>query len=175
MTQAKIRIMPARQSGLNAVPAYTGPQGSAAAFVQGAPVKLSSGDLVAVSTTASLGASSGLSAVDKSSTANVVGIAMGTAVASVTTDIVVAKFTEGMEFVGNLIHNAASSAKVSKVGSTVYLGKVTAETHWGWSLTAPGASSASYVTGIITGFVDAASTVNGRVTVAINTGGAFAL
>ena len=171
MAQAKIRIIPGRRSGITSLPAFTGPQVAAATFAQGAPVKLTSGQLAAVSTTASLGASSGLSAVKKSSTANVVGISQGLAVASTTSNIVVNKIAEGQEFMGNLIHNAASSAKVSKIGSTVYLMKVTAETHWGWSLTAPGASSASYVQGKITGLVDPASTVNGRVLVSITKGG----
>lgn len=171
MAQAKIRLIPGRRTGITSAPVYTGPQASAATFAHGAPVKLSSGNLVAVSTTASLGASSGLSAVKVSSTASLVGISQGLAVASVTTDIVVTKIAEGQQWLGNLIHNSASSAKVSKVGSTVYMGKVTAETHWGWSLTAPGASSASYVQGKIVGLVDAASTVNGRVLVEITKGG----
>jgi hypothetical protein len=60
---------------------------------------------------------------------------------------------------------------VSKVGSTVYLGKVTAETHYGWSLTAP--SSTSTIKGIVVDLVDPASTVNGRVLVEVTYGGQF--
>ena len=169
MAQAKIRMIPGRRSGITSLPAYTGPQASAATFAQGAPVKLSSGNLAAVTKTSS--ATSSIYFVKASSTANVVGLSQGLAVASTTSNIVVNKISEGQEFLGNLMHGTASSAKVSKVGSTVYLGQVSGETHWGWSLTAPGASSASYVQGKITGLVDAASTVNGRVLVSITKGG----
>lgn len=171
MTQAKVRIMPGRRSGITSFPAYTGPQKTSAAFLQGDPVKIASGNLVAV--TKSSSATSSIYFVKKSSTANVVGFAEGLAVASKTSDIVVTKITEGQEFAGNLLKGTASSAKVSKVGSTVYLGQVSGETHWGWSLTAPGASSASYVQGKITGLIDAASTVNGRVLVTPTKGGAL--
>lgn len=171
MAQAKIRIMPGRKAGINSLPAYTGPQASAATFKQGAPVKLSSGNLAAVST-ASAGS---ILYVKKSSTNNMIGIAQGTAVASVTTSIVVAKIQEGMEFEGNLISTTASSAKVSKVGSTAYLAKISADTHWGWTTNTPGASSTSYVQGKIVGLVDAASTVNGRVLVQPTVGGALKL
>jgi len=173
MAQAKIRMMVGRRAGLTSPPMISAPQGTAATFVPGAPVKYSSGTLVAVSTTASIGASSALTVVKKSSTSNIIGIAEGDADASSTSNLAVALIAEGQEFVGNLVHNAASSAKVSKVGSTVYMGKATTDTHWGWSLTAPGASSASYVKGTIVGLVDAASTVNGRVLVKVTGGGAL--
>jgi hypothetical protein len=167
MTQAKLRMMPARRSGLSSHPVYTGPQASAATFAQGAPVKLTSGNLAAMSLTAK----SSLSMMKASSAAGMIGISNGLAVASSTGNIVVSKITPGMQFVGNLIHATASSAKVSKVGSTVYLGKVTAETHYGWSLTAP--SSTSTVKGIVVDLVDPASTVNGRVLVEVTYGGQF--
>lgn len=174
MAQAKIRIIPARRAGLTSTPAYTAPQASAATFKQGAPVKNSSGNLAAVST-ANGGASSAITFVKKSSTNNIIGISNGLAVASSTNELVVTPIAEGMEFAGNLLHATASSAKVSKVGSTVYLAKVNSasDTHWGLSLTAPGASSTSYVQGKITDLIDAASTVNGRVIARITTGGAL--
>lgn len=174
MAQAKIRLMVGRMSGLSSHPAYTAPQASAATFKHGAPVKLSSGNLAAVST-ANGGASSAITFVKKSSTNNVIGMSQGTAVASSTDSLVVSRIAEGMAFQGNLLHATASSAKVSKVGSTVYLAKVNSasDIHWGWSLTAPGASSTSYVQGQITGLVDPASTVNGRVLGQITTGGAL--
>lgn len=172
MAQAKIRMMAGRRAGHVSLPALTAPQKTSAAFVNGAPVKMSSGTLVACST--ANGASSTTTYVKKSSTSNIVGIAMGTAVASSTNKIVVQRIQEGVELIGNLVHGTASSAKVSKVGSTVYLGKdKSSDTHYGWSLSAPGASSASYVQGVITGLIDAASTVNGRVTVQITKGGAL--
>lgn len=169
MAQAKIRIIPGRKAGITSLPVYTGPQKTSAAFVQGAPVKISSGNLVAVST-ASVGS---IVYLKKSSTANVIGIAQGTAVASKTSDIVVARIQEGMEFEGNLISTTASSAKISKLGSTAYLAKISADTHWGFTTNTPGASSTSYVQGKITGYVDAASTVNGRVLVTLTVGGAL--
>jgi hypothetical protein len=169
MAQAKIRIMAGRRAGITSLPAFTGPQETSAAFVQGAPVKISSGNLVAVSTTSA----GSLLYLKKSSTANVVGFAQGTARASVTENIVVARIQEGAEFEGNLIDVSASSAKTSKVGSTAYLAKVSADTHWGFTLNTPGASSSSYVQGKVTGLIDAASTVNGRVSVQLTVGGAL--
>lgn len=169
MAQAKIRIIPGRKAGITSLPAYTGPQKTSAAFVQGAPVKLSSGNLVAVST-ASAGS---ILYLKKSSTANVIGISQGTAVASKTSDIVVARIQEGQEFIGNLLSVSASSAKISKLGQTAYLAKISGDTHWGWTTNTPGASSTSYVQGVITGTVDAFSTVNGRVIVQPTVGGAL--
>ena len=169
MAQAKIKMLPSvhqSDSGYNA------PQKSSATFIEGAPVKLSSGNLVACST--ANGASSTTTYVKKSSTSNIIGISGGKAVASSTANLLVHKIQEGMEFVGNLVHKTASSAKVSKVGSTVYLGKdKSSDTHYGWSLSAPGASSGSYVQGQIIKLVDAASTVNGRVQAMITKGGAL--
>ena len=173
MTQAKIKIVPARRVGITSFAGYAGPQAAAATFAQGAPVKIASGNLAAVST-ASAGS---LLYVKTSSTNNLVGISGGLAVASVTTSIVAARWQEGMEFEGNLIETtaSASSAKTSKVGSTVYLARNASDTHWGFTLNTPGASSASYVQGKITKLIDAASTVNGRVMVTPTVGGALKL
>jgi len=169
MAQAKIKMMQGthqNDSGFNA------PQKTSAAFVEGAPVKLSSGNLVACST--ANGASSTTTYVKKSSTSNILGIAQGKAAASSTNNLLVTKIQEGMELIGNLVHKSASSAKVSKVGSTVYLGKdKSSDTHYGWSLSAPGASSASYVQGVVTRLYDPKSTVNGRVLVQVTKGGAL--
>jgi hypothetical protein len=174
MAQAKIKMIPGRKAGITSLPAFNAPQASAATFIVGAPVKLTSGKLAAVSTTNA--ASSTTTFVKKSSTTNILGISMGKAVASSGANLVVARIHEGMEFIGNLVHATASSAKVSKIGNTVYLGKdKSSDTHWGWSLSAPGASSTSYVAGKITGLVDPASTVNGRVLVTITKGGALAV
>lgn len=175
MTQAKIRIMPGRRAGLASYPAYTGPQASAATFKQGAPVKLSSGNLAAVSGTASEGTSSGLTIVATASVANLIGIADGLAVSSATSDIVVTRITEGQGFIGNLIHGAsAASAVASKRGTTVYLAKVTGETNWGFAVdnasTFTG-SGASVAHGKIIDFIDPASTANGRVLVEFTKGG----
>ena len=173
MTQAKIRIMPGRKAGLTSTPAFTGPQKTSASFETGAPVKLSSGNLAAVSTNSA----GSILYVKKSSTDNCVGMAEGDAEASSTNDIVVTRIMEGMEFSGHLIEvtASASSAKTSKVGSTAYLANDGTDTHWGFSLNTPGASSASYIQGKITGLVDAASTVNGRVLVQITKGGALSI
>ena len=172
MAQAKIRLMPGRRSGLTSMPGYNGPQTGAATFLQGDPVKVTSGLLAAVST-ANGGSSSGMTYVKKSSTSNIVGISNGLAVASSSNNLLVTKIVRGMEFEGNLLHTTAASAKVSKVGSTVYLCKVVGETHWGWSLEAQGSSSASYVQGAITQLIDDASTVNGRVLAEVTTGGLY--
>ena len=174
MAQGKIRLMVGRMSGLSSHPAYTAPQATAATFKHGAPVKLASGLLAAVST-ANGGSSSNITFVKKSSTNNILGISQGLAKASSDNSIVVSRIAEGMEFQGNLIHATASSAKVSKVGSTVYLAKANSasDIHWGWSLTGHASSAASYVQGQITGLVDPASTVNGRVLAQITNGGAL--
>jgi hypothetical protein len=113
-----------------------------------------------------------LTMVKKSSTANIVGISQGDASASSTKDIVARPLMDGMEFVGNIIHGTASSALVPAVGTVVYLAKVTSgDTNWGFSIDAPGASSASYVRGKVTGLIDAASTANGRVLATFTSGG----
>lgn len=165
--QAKIKMLPTSKAGNDF---FSAPQKSSATFVEGAPVKLSSGNLVAVSTANK----SSTTHLKVSSTNNIVGIACGTAVASNTDNLVVAKWQEGAEFIGNLVHtNGASSAKVSKIGSTVYVGKdKSSDTHYGWSLTAP-SSATSVVQDIITRLVDAASTANGRVVATVTKGGAL--
>lgn len=174
MAQAKIKMIAGRRAGLTSLPTINAPQASAATFIVGAPVKFTSGTLAACST--ANGASSSTTYIKKSSTANVLGISLGKAAASSTNRLVVARIAEGMEFEGNLVHKSASSAKVSKLGSTVYFGKdKSSDTHYGWSLSAPGANSASYVQGKVTGLVDDASTVNGRVLVTITKGGALAV
>ena len=157
MAQAKIKMIPAIHQSDNG---FSAPQKSSATFVQGAPVKLSAGTLKAVSVT-----------IKASSLNNVVGISSGKATSGATTNLLVHKIQEGMEFVGNLVHITASSAKVSKIGSTVYMGKQSTDTHYGWSLSAP--SSTNTIKGIITRLIDAASTVNGRVQVQVTLGGAL--
>lgn len=175
MVQAKVRMIVARKAGLSSLPAYTAAQKTSATFLAGAPVKNSAGNLVAAGT-ANKGTSSLITYVSKSSTTNVFGISMGRARASHTDKLVVARMMEGMEFEGNLVAKSASSAKISKIGSTVYLAKrKSVDTHWGWTLDTPGASSASYIQGKITQLVDNASTVNGRVAVAITKGGRFSI
>lgn len=174
MAQAKIRMMPGRKAGLTSLPAYNAKEKTSATFGIGAPVKNSAGNLVAAGT-ANKGTSSLITYISKSSTNNVFGISMGKARASHTSNMVVARFAEGMEFIGNLVAKNASSAKISKIGSTVYFAKrKSVDTHWGWTLDTPGASSASYVQGKITQLIDPAFTVNGRVCVAITKGGALA-
>jgi hypothetical protein len=168
MAQAKIRMRPGQRIGITSSPIYKGPQATAAAFIAGAPVKLASGDLSAVS------AASSQSSITFAPDTATLGIASGVAAASSTGDIGVTCVVPGQTFQGNLIHGTASSAKVSKVGSTVYLGKHASDTHWGWSLTAPG-TPASYIAGLVVGLVDPASTVNGRVEVAVVQGGQLAL
>lgn len=165
--QAKIKMIPANHqsdAGFNA------PQKSSATFEVGAPVKLSSGVLVACSTANK----SSTTHVANSSLNNIVGISGGDAEASSTDDLYVHKWQEGAEFIGNLVHTSgASSAVVSKIGSTVYLGKdKSSDTHYGWSLTAP-SSPSSAIAGVITRLIDPASTTNGRVQAIVKTGGAF--
>jgi len=173
MAQAKVKMIVARKAGLTSTPAYNAPEKTSATFIVGAPVKNSAGNLVAVSTT-NAGTSSLITYVKKSSTAAAIGISQGKARASHTSALVVARFQEGMEFEGNLVAKSASSAKTSKIGSTVYMGKrKSVDTHWGFTLDTPGASSASYVQGVITGLVDPASTVNGRVIVRMTKGGSI--
>jgi len=166
MAQAKIKMIPSMHqsdSGFNA------PQKSSATFIEGAPVKLSSGTLVACST-ASAGS---VTYVKKSSLSNIIGISGGKATSGATTNLLVHKLQEGMEFIGNLVHLSASSAVASAIGSTVYMGKASGDTHYGWSLDTPGASSSAYVIGIVTRLIDPASTVNGRVQAIITRGGAL--
>jgi hypothetical protein len=171
--QAKIKMIVGRKVGMATTPAYNYPEKSSTSALQGAPVKVSSGVLVAPSTT-NAGSGSVLTYVNKSSTSSVVGILGGKARSGYTSDLVVYPLREGLEFEGNLVHATASSAAVSKVGSTVYLGQdKSSDSHWGWSLTAPGANSGSYIQGQITALIDDASTVNGRVVVAITKGGAL--
>jgi len=168
--QAKIKMIPGRKAGITSVPVYSAPQKTSATFIVGAPVKLSSGNLVAVTTAND--ASSDMTYIHASSTSTVLGISLGKAVSGDTHALPVARFMEGVEFIGNLIHDTASSAKVSKVGSTVYFGQdKSSDTHWGWTLSGHGTSPATYVNGRITGLVDPASTVNGRVLVSIVKGG----
>lgn len=164
MAQAKIKMIPAIHQSDNG---FSAPQKSSATFVQGAPVKLSAGTLKAVSVTSK----SSVEMIKASSLNNVVGISSGKATSGATTNLLVHKIQEGMEFVGNLVHITASSAKVSKIGSTVYMGKQSTDTHYGWSLSAP--SSTNTIKGIITRLIDAASTVNGRVQVQVTLGGAL--
>ena len=167
MAQAKVKMMPTTHQSDNA---FSAPQNSSATFIQGAPVKLnSSGDLVACST-ASVGS---VTYVKKSSLSTIIGISVGKAVNSSTNNLLVNKIKEGMEFIGNLVHLTASSAKVSKIGSTVYMGKASGDTHYGWSKDTPGTASGSYVIAVITRLIDPASTVNGRVQAQVTRGGAL--
>ena len=165
--QAKIKMIPSVHQSDSG---YSAPQNSSATFIEGAPVKLTSGELVAVSTTNK----SSTTHVAIASTSNILGISGGKAVNSVTTPLLVHKIQEGMEFIGNLVHTSgAASAKVSKLGSAVYLAKdKSSDTHWGWSLTAP-SSSGSAVGGKIVRLIDPASTLNGRVQVQVTKGGAL--
>ena len=172
MAQAKIKMIPGGKSGITSTPMSSFPQKSSAAFIEGAPVKLSSNALVAASLNSSSGASSNTDFILTSSTNVVIGIAQGKAVSGKTSNLAVAELREGVTFIGNLVHSTASSAKVSKVGSTVYLGKdASSDTHYGWSLSGPGASSTSYVAGVIEKVIDPFSTVNGRVQARITVGG----
>jgi len=166
MAQAKIKMMPATHQNDNG---FSAPQKTSSTFIQGAPVKLTSGLLVPA-TTASVGS---VTYVSKSSASNVIGIASGKAASGITTNLLVHKIKEGLEFVGNLVHLTAASAKVSKIRSVVYLGKASGDTHYGWSKDTPGTNSASYIRGTITRLIDPASTVNGRVQVQITKGGAL--
>lgn len=169
--QAKIKIIPSIHDPKSG---FSAPAKTSATFIEGAPVKLSSGNLVAVSVNSSSGASSNTDFVSKSSVNTLVGISGGKTIASSTNNVLVHKFQEGMEFIGNLVHSTASSATASKVGSTVYLGKdASSDTHWGFSLSAPGASSTSYPALKITRLIDPASTVNGRVQAVVIVGGAL--
>jgi hypothetical protein len=163
---------------------FTAPQKSSATFVVGAPVKNSAGTLVACSVTASVGTSSALSELKASSVNNILGFSRGKATSGATTSIGVDLIEEGSEFIGNLINGTASSAKaaVTKLGvnsasNVVRLAKVTSgDTHYGWAVDAKStftASGASIVQGVITEFIDAASTVNGRVKVRITKGGSY--
>lgn len=165
MAQAKIKMIPATHMSTSG---FSAPQASSATFVEGAPVKLSSGTLAACSTANK----SSTTHVKTSSLNTMVGIAGGKATSGVTTNILVHKWQEGMEFIGNLVHTSVSSAKVSKIGSTVYIGKAkSSDTHYGFSLTAP--SSTSVPTAVVTRLIDPASTVNGRVQAIVTLGGAL--
>ena len=166
MAQAKIKMIPAvHQSDRG----FSAPAKTSATFIEGAPVKLSSGTLVAGST-ASVGS---VTYSKKSSLNNVIGISGGKTTSGVTANILVHKLQEGAEFIGNLVHLTASSAKADTIGDTVYLGKASGDTHYGWSLDTPGASSSAYIIGIVTRLIDPASTVNGRVQAIITRGGAL--
>jgi hypothetical protein len=171
MAQAKIRIFPGKRQGHHSAPTITAPQASAATFAHGAPVKFSTGNLVAVSTVSA----GSILYVKTSSTANILGFAAGKALASSTKSIVAHTIAEGVTFVGNLIQTAASAssavATAANIGSYAYLAKISGDTHWGFTLNTPGASSANYVRGILLDLIDPASTVNGRVTVQITNGG----
>lgn len=173
MTQAKIRIMPGRRHGITSCPMYTMEQDTAATFKHGAPVKLhANGDVVAASATAS----TSINYIAKASN-NFYGFAAGKAVASSTGDIGVHLAQEGTTWVGNLLLAASSASSAvatqANVGDAIYLANISSEDHFGFTLTAPTSSAASYVSGYLLELVDAASTVNGRVMVEITTGAAL--
>lgn len=173
MVQAKIRMMSGRRAGLSSHPAFTAPQKTSATFIQGAPVKLASGNLVACST-ANKGASSLITYVNKSSAQSMIGFSQGKAIASSTNELVVSPIREGMEFAGNLVEKSAASAvaAASNIGDVYYLGlRKSVDTHYGWTADTPGSSSGSYVQGRLVDLIDLASTVNGRVLVQITVGG----
>jgi hypothetical protein len=160
------------------------PQKSSATFEVGAPVKITSGVLVAVGVTASVGTGSNLSEVAAASISLIAGFSAGDAQSGATGSLGVHLIQEGMEFEGNLIHGTAASAKAaatrllkhSASGGLVRLAKVDSDTHFGWALDASSTftgSGASIVQGVITEFIDPASTVNGRVLVRITKGGAL--
>jgi len=165
--QAKIKMIPAIHDPKSG---FSAPAKTSATFVEGAPVKLSSGNLVAVATADK----SSTTHIKKSSVDTVIGIAGGKTVASSTANVLVHKLQEGMEFIGNLVHTSgASSAVASKVGSTVYFGQdKSSDTHWGFSLTAP-SSAGSVPQAKITRLIDSASTANGRVQAIVTVGGAL--
>jgi len=177
MVQAKIRMIPGRRAGITSLPAATAPAKTSATFVAGAPVKLSAGTLVAVSLT-NAGTSSALQYVNKSSTSGTY-LAMGTTTSGATSSIVCARLVEGTEFEGNRVEKTASSAVTAATAlytTTYYLARrKSLDTHFGWTADTPGANSASYIQGKVVQLVDAASTVNGRVVVAITKGGALAV
>ncbi len=168
MAQAKIKMMAATHQNDSG---FSAPQITSGTFIQGAPVKISSGNLVVVAA-ATVGS---LDYPNKSSFGALVGISGGKAVSGITTNILVHKFKEGMEFIGNLVDTVAASAVISKIGSLVYMAQASGDTHWGWSLNSPGASNSSYIAGLITRLIDPASTVNGRVQAVITQGGAMTL
>lgn len=172
--QAKMRIMAAGgKMGLGSTPMLTLPQKSSAAFVIGAPVKLSSGVLVAVSTTASVGTGSTLTQVKASSLNTILGFSAGKAASGATGDISVVPIMDGVLFKGSVIHGTAASAKVAAtdIGATMYLAKQTSsDTHWGFTKDSGGSVSTD-VEFTLVQLIDAASTLNGRVLVAPKTGG----
>jgi hypothetical protein len=172
--QAKVRMMVGMKSGMASTPLANYPQKSSATFIDGAPVKLTSNYLDATAAESSTTGANNVDLINKSSTDKFLGIALGTAVSGITSNIVVAEFRPGTHFVGNLVADVQANAKVSKVGSTVYFGQDdTSDTHWGWSVTAPSSSAASYVQGIVTTLIDPASTINGRVGVRVTVGNTF--
>ena len=185
MAQAKIRIMPARKVSGGSTPMFQIPQDSSATFGVGAPVKNSSGTLVALGVTTSKGTGSLLSEAAAASIANILGFSLGKAENSVTGDLGFSPIEEGAEFVGNVIHGTAASAKAAatrllkdNASTVVRLALVTGETHYGWAVDAKSTftgSGASIVQGVITRFIDPASTLNGRVQVRITKGGALIL
>ena len=165
MAQAHIKMIPAMHASDSG---FSAPAKTSATFVEGAPIKLSSGSLVACSTANK----SSTTHVKASSLNTMIGIAGGKTTSGATANVLVHKWQEGMEFIGNLVHTTAASAKVSKIGSTVYVGKAkSSDTNYGFSLTAP--SSTSVPTAVITRLIDPASTVNGRVQAIVTLGGAL--
>lgn len=188
MAQAKIRIIPGRRSGITSPPCFTALHTAAQSFVNGAPVTLASAGTIQAVTTTSYTKTHSVSTVSHYIThapdLTTMGIAMGDASASSAKTVGVSQLAKGQQYIGNLIHATQSSAKVSKLGDTVYLARYDGygssvssassnDTHWGWSLSAPGGSpaNASCVMGKVVGLIDAASTVNGRVLVDILRGG----
>jgi hypothetical protein len=153
-------------------------QKTAATFKHGAPVKIgadSAASSVAALTAVSTASVGSLLYVSTSSTNVILGFATGNATASVTTEIGVHTLQEGAGFIGNLIQTASSAssafATAANIGSYAYLARQTSDTHWGFTLNTPGASSANYVRGVLTELIDVASTVNGRVLVRLTNGG----
>lgn len=182
MAQAKIAIRASRRSGLSSAPMFNAPKASAATFVKGAPVKLTTGALAAVSLSGALkipssSSTMAIKAVKASSRNNIIGIAEGQDVASTTTALVVRRIQEGQAFEGNLVHRTQSSAKLAAtdLGTSMILVKHSSDTHWGFGKSTwfKSSSIASVVRGKLVGLIDTASTVNGRVLVEVTKGGAL--
>lgn len=185
MAQAKTRMRVGKRSGITSAPMMNYPQHTSATFIAGAPVKMSSGNLVACSVTANKGTSSTLTEVAAGSLNVILGFAEGDAASGATGNLPVSVIQEGVEFVGHLIHGTTASAKAGTSmvlksradASVVFLGKDDSDTHYGWIIddhSAMTGSGAGLVKGMITKLVDPASTVNGRVQVRITSGGILA-
>jgi hypothetical protein len=154
------RLEPHRRMGLSTTPSLVAAQASAATFVKGAPVNITSGYIAAASTT-----SVNSHSVVTKSAKTVLGIAAEDATASDTSKLGVVPALPGMLFKGQVIDITASSnagalatLAQTHLGAKAGLAVMSGDTHYGVDV-----GSTSYQIVQIVELIDAVSTSGGLV------------